>query len=35
VAPGAARLAVMVWSVALFGTLSVLVVLQQYCDLTG
>ncbi|HEX5860740.1 MAG TPA: Nramp family divalent metal transporter [Nocardioides sp.] len=29
------RLAVMVWSVALFGTLSVLVIIQQYQDLTG
>jgi len=29
------RLAVMVWSIALFGTLSVLVIIQQYRDLTG
>ena len=29
------RLAVMVWSIALFGTLSVLVIIQQYDDLTG
>lgn len=32
---GGARLGVMVWSVALFGTLSVLVIIQQYRDLTG
>ena len=30
-----ARLAVMVWSIALFGTLSVLVIIQQYRDVTG
>jgi hypothetical protein len=29
------RLAVMVWSIALFGTLSVLVIIQQYRDVTG
>ncbi len=29
------RTAVMVWSIALFGTLSVLVIIQQYRDLTG
>ena len=29
------RLAVMVWSIALFGTLSILVIVQQYQDLTG
>jgi hypothetical protein len=29
------RLAVMVWSVALFGTLSVLVIIQQYENVTG
>ncbi|HYO32970.1 MAG TPA: Nramp family divalent metal transporter [Nocardioidaceae bacterium] len=29
------RLAVMVWSIALFGTLSVLVIIQQYQDVTG
>ena len=29
------RLVVMVWSVALFGTLSVLVIIQQYRDVTG
>jgi hypothetical protein len=32
---GGYRLAVMVWSVALFGTLSALVIIQQYRDLTG
>jgi len=29
------RLGVMVWSIALFGTLSVLVVIQQYRDVFG
>ena len=29
------RLAVMVWSIVLFGTLSVLVIIQQYRDVTG
>jgi hypothetical protein len=28
------RLAVLVWSIALFGTLSVLTIIQQYQDLT-
>jgi hypothetical protein len=31
---GGVRLGVMVWSIALFGTLSVLVIIQQYRDLT-
>jgi hypothetical protein len=29
------RLGVMVWSIVLFGTLSVLVIIQQYRDVTG
>jgi hypothetical protein len=32
---GGVRLAVMVWSIALFGTLSVLTIIQQYKDVTG
>ena len=29
------RLGVMIWSIGLFGTLSVLVIIQQYRDVTG
>ena len=29
------RLAVMVWSIGLFGTLSVLVIIQHYREITG
>jgi len=32
---GGFRVGVMVWSIALFGTLSVLVIIQQYGELTG